>query len=90
MVRVLEKTIANLDKNHPLQFEAHHSLLIYTLKAGMRKRYLKKILAFQVRFGFRFIPISFKQTLKYTLKGYIKQNRTTSEMEKIWNNKNEK
>lgn len=87
MVRVLQKTIDSLDLNHPIQIKAHHALLIYQLKAGDTRGYLKSIIKYQVRFGFSFTSVAIKQTLKYLLRGFIKQNQTTAEIEKIWETK---
>jgi glycosyltransferase involved in cell wall biosynthesis len=84
MVRVLKKTINNLDKNHPLQIRAHCALVIYQLKAGETKGYLKALYKLQLMFGWQFMPIVLKQSVKYMLRRIIKQNQTTSEIEKIW------
>jgi len=65
MLRVLEKTIENIGEKHPIQLKANHALLIYRLKAGERKGYLKNLIKLQFRFGFKFVPIIIKQSIKY-------------------------
>lgn len=85
MVRVLQKTIQNLNSNHPIQLKAHHALLIYKLKTGETNGYFKSIITFQIHFGFRFLPIALKQTIKFLFKRWTRQNKMTAEMEKIWN-----
>jgi glycosyltransferase involved in cell wall biosynthesis len=85
MVRVLQKTIQNLNPDHPIQIKAHHALLIYQLKTGETKGYFKSIIKFQIHFGFKFLPIAFKQIIKFLFKRWTRQNQTTAEMEQIWN-----
>jgi len=89
MARVLQKTIDNLAQSHPIQLKAHHALLIYKLKSGDTRGYLKSITKYQVRFGLPFISVAIKQTIKYLFRGLIKQNQTTAEIEKIWETKKE-
>ena len=87
MARVLTKTINSLEPNHPIQLKAHHALLIYRLKAGDTKGYLSALFAIQMRFGWRFAPITMKQMAKYFLRHWVKQNKTTEEIELIWKQK---
>lgn len=87
MVRVLQKTIQNLRPNHPIQMKAHHALLIYQLKAGDTKDYVFRVIRFQKKFGIKFSYISLKQIVKLLIKPWLKLNKTTLEIEKIWNKK---
>lgn len=84
MVKVLEKTIGKLDLNHPIQLKAHHALAIYQLKAGQKRNHFITLLKAQKRFGNKFFPITVKQIFKYIFGYLIKQNQTTSSIEKIW------
>lgn len=87
MCRVLMKTIDSVGANHSIQFKANHALSIYLLKAGETKGYLKSLMEMQFKFGFKFIPITVKQTIKYFLRSRLKQNQTTEAIEKIWETK---
>ncbi|WP_016776038.1 glycosyltransferase family 2 protein [Anaerophaga thermohalophila] len=88
MVRVLENTILNVqDKyhsGHPVMIKLKHSLAIYKLKAGQKKEYLNFLIKSSRQQGEKFLPVLIKQSIKYFLYPFFRENKTTREIEKIW------
>ncbi len=91
MVRVLEKNIPeliSLGYSQNIMNKAWHAWFIYRIKAKQTTGFLWDLLKITVQHGFTFIPTAIKMTLKYLLSSFIKDNKTTKELEKLWNNTN--
>ncbi len=88
MARVLEKTIETISHlyspGETVQIKAYHALALYKLKAKQTKGYLPFLFRATRKQGWAFAPITVKQTFKYFLRPFLKQNKTTAEIEKIW------
>lgn len=91
MVRVLDKTINQVqnsdrsDKDSLLAL-AYKAKAIYMLQANQRKKYLKFLLNTLYKQGIGFLPVFLKQLIKYVFP-FLQSNKTTSDIEKIWNQK---
>lgn len=91
MVKVLEKTINQIEKTNrsdkaSLVVSACHAMSIYKLQANQRKSYPSFLFKTLNKQGIGFFPIFIKQIIKYVFP-YLQKNKTTSEIEKIWNKK---
>lgn len=91
MVKVLEKTINQIEKTNrsdkaSLVVSACHAMSIYKLQANQRKSYPSFLFKTLNKQGIGFFPVFIKQLIKYVFP-YLQKNKTTSEIEKIWNKK---
>lgn len=88
MVKVLEKTAETVALTYPaggaIQVKTFHALALYKLKAGQTRGYLPFLFGTARRQGRAFIAIAARQTVKYFLNPFLKHNKTTAEIEKIW------
>ncbi len=90
MVRVLDKNIPKLIKvkySKGIINKAYHALFIYRLKAKLAKGYLWDLFKIYIQQGLGFTPIFIKMKIKYFLSPFIKDNKTTKELEAIWKKK---
>ncbi len=89
MVLVLEKTIkqiqtTNAKNKGKLLNSAYKAMAIYKLQAKQRKGYVKYLCKTLYKQGICFFSTFLKQIIKYSFP-YFQKNKTTSEIEKIWN-----
>ena len=88
MVRVLQKTIDSLEgtnkKDHLMH--AYNSLSIYKLKARQTQDYFRFLIKTCRHLGYKFYPLALKQGAKCIMRPLLKQNKTTKQLEQIWEN----
>lgn len=90
MVRVLEKNIPPLKKAYPenkvVLTHANVAILQYKLLANQKSKYNQNLIQSVSELGITFLPTALKLFIKrYVSSMYKFENKTTSELEKVWN-----